>query len=525
MSRISLVNRLAVYFAATAMVISILSSIVVRDVCATMPDCPPAAAITWIESHSIGSRDSRISQLSPSPEQLDPGGMFSRPVFPPRPQTLLLSTCFPSATNGSQRLVAQAPTPATATNKELLVDENQLAALGIRVLQGRHLTLYTDLRSTREVDELPAVFDLAVPQLCSYFQIDPTTASNFRVHCSLIQDKARFSRAGLFPDDLPPFPHGFNRGTTAWVYEQPSAYYRRHLVIHEGTHALMESILGAAGPPWYREGMAELLATHQWQNGKLTLKYFPQDKRETPEWGRIKIIKDEIKANRGMPLVDIMRYDTRAHLRNEAYAWSWAATIFFDTLPETQQAFRDLRKAVNQSPKQFNRDFYDQLRKQWSHLQEQWQTFILEIDYGYDLASNVIARVPVNDLVGNATTTVSATRGWQSSAIRVQAGRKYRITATGRFQIGADEQPWFSEAGGITLQYHAGRPLGLLLAAVTDESRPLVGVTPLSKPIGIGLEAELVPKSTGTLFLRINDSPASLADNQGALTVKIEAID
>ena len=220
-----------------------------------------------------------------------------------------------------------------------------------------------------------------------------------------------------------------------------------------------------------------------------------------------------------------MRYDTRAHLRNEAYAWSWAATTFFDTLPETQQAFRDLRKAVQQPPRQFNRDFYDQFRAQWSHLQEQWQLFILEIEYGYDLAHSAIARRAVTDLAGSATTRVLATRGWQSTAVRVQAGRKYRIQATGRFQIGADAQPWLSEANGITLQYHAGKPLGVLLAAVTDESKPLVGVTPLSKPIRIGSEAELIPQFTGTLFLRINDSPAQLSDNEGMLNVKIEAVD
>ncbi len=419
-------------------------------------------------------------------------------------------------------VVAQESPPSSQDGE---VDEQQLTALGIRVLRGRHLTLYTDLRTDREVDELPEIFDLAVPQLCRYFEIEPTAAKNFRVHCSLIQDKARFSRAGLFPDDLPPFPHGFNRGTTAWVYEQPSAYYRRHLVIHEGTHAFMETLLGSAGPPWYREGMAELLATHRWQGGQLTLKYFPQHKQETPEWGRIKIIKDQIEVNRGMSLVDIMRYDTRAHLRNEAYAWSWAATVFFDTLPETQQAFRKLPKTVNQPPQQFNRDFYDQLRKQWSHLQEQWQIFVLEIAYGYDLTKNAITRGPVQDLAGETTAKVLAARGWQSSAIRVQAGRQYKISATGKFQIGADEQPWISEAGGITLEYYQGKPIGTLLAAVSNESKPLVGVTPLNKPVAIGFEAMLIPAATGTLFLRINDSPARLSDNQGSLSVKIEAMD
>ena len=40
---------------------------------------------------------------------------------------------------------------------------------GIRKLEGKHITLYTDLPAAREVDELPRVFDAAVPLWCDYF--------------------------------------------------------------------------------------------------------------------------------------------------------------------------------------------------------------------------------------------------------------------------------------------------------------------------------------------------------------------
>ena len=45
-------------------------------------------------------------------------------------------------------------------------DVARLADAGIRRLTGKHLTLYTDLPTQREVDELPEVFDRAVPQWC-----------------------------------------------------------------------------------------------------------------------------------------------------------------------------------------------------------------------------------------------------------------------------------------------------------------------------------------------------------------------
>src|SRR5690606_33067247 len=61
--------------------------------------------------------------------------------------------------------------------------------------------------------------------------------------------------------DLPPFAHGRHRDLEFWAYDQPTDYYRRHLVIHEATHCFM-STGGFVPPPWYMEGMAELFATH-----------------------------------------------------------------------------------------------------------------------------------------------------------------------------------------------------------------------------------------------------------------------
>ncbi len=46
----------------------------------------------------------------------------------------------------------------------------------LRTLQGKHLTLITDVASSREVDDLPKAFDAAFPQWCEYFHIDaPST--------------------------------------------------------------------------------------------------------------------------------------------------------------------------------------------------------------------------------------------------------------------------------------------------------------------------------------------------------------
>ena len=59
------------------------------------------------------------------------------------------------------------------------------------------------------------------------------------------------------------FLHGLSTGSDLWLYDQPSAYYRRHLLLHEGTHAFMGKFLGGCGPGWYMEGTAELFGTHR----------------------------------------------------------------------------------------------------------------------------------------------------------------------------------------------------------------------------------------------------------------------
>lgn len=398
----------------------------------------------------------------------------------------------------------------------------RLAAAGIRVLTGRHLILYTDVAADPAVDELPGVFDAAVPQWCEYFGIPPDQVGGWRMSGCLMRQSARFSGVGLLPADLPPFLHGYQRGDQLWWNEQPTEYYRRHLLLHEGTHAFMKRWLGGAGPPWYMEGTAELLGTHRWQHGQLELGVFPATKEDTPGWGRIKIVRDELAAGRGMLLTRIMGYDQRAHLRNEPYGWCWAATAFLDRHPATQAAFRELRNQVADDSLDFSRRFVERLAPAWSAVQHDWQLFVLELDYGYDVPRMAIDARPVRDVPADgALVRVAADRGWQSSGLRLEAGRTYRITASGRYQVHHLPEPWWCEPGGVTIRYVSGRPLGMLLAAVRDEQQARPGLSPLAAPQPIGLDHAWQIPEGGTLYLKINDSPSGLADNAGQLTVRV----
>jgi hypothetical protein len=400
------------------------------------------------------------------------------------------------------------------------VEAGRIAAAGIRTLPGKYVTVHTDLPAG-EVDELPAVFDAAVPLWCEYFRVDIARVAAWRPTACVMKDKERFAGAGLFDDSLPPFPHGYSRGSQFWLYEQPSAYYRRHLLLHEGTHCFMNGFLGGAGPPWYMEGIAELLATHHWQAGKLQMAIMPRSKEDVPYWGRVKIIRDEYAAGRGMSLAQILAYDRHAHLRNEPYGWCWGAAAFFDAHPKTQGAFRELRASAADTTTAFSRRFAERLKADWPDIDQDWQLFVLHCDYGYDFARAAVVHRPVSDLpAGGVTATIAADRGWQSTGVRLVAGKTYTLTASGRYQVGSDPKPWLCEPQGVTIQYHAGRPLGMLLAAVKPDQG--TGMSPLASPQTMGRSGQIAPTSNGTLYLSINEAASGLADNAGTLEVHIQ---
>ena len=400
------------------------------------------------------------------------------------------------------------------------IDGQRIATAGIRKVAGKHIALFTDLPAG-EVDELPGVFDAAVPLWCDYFGIRRADAEGWKTVGFVMRDKEPFVGTGLYLDSLPPFPNGYSMGSQLWIYDQPSAYYRRHLLLHEGTHLFMYRWLGGAGPPWYMEGLAELLGTHRWEGGKLTLGVMPRSKEEVPYWGRVKIVRDEYAVGRGLSLIDVMNYDGQAHLKQEPYGWCWAAAAFLDGHPLTQRAFRELQSDVRLARDDFSQKLRERLKDHWTAISEDWQLFVLQCDYGYDFARAAVARKPATALLpGGAKVSVASNRGWQSTGIKLAAGKTYAITASGRFTVAGGDKPWPCEAGGVTIRYHNGLPLGLLLGVVYDEDTPST-VSPLATPESIGVDAHWKPANSGTLYLSINEAASGLADNRGTLEVQI----
>ena len=410
---------------------------------------------------------------------------------------------------------AQSPADWPAPRR---IDPQRAAAVGIREITSRHLRLITDVPPSPDVDELPAVFDAAIPLWAEYFHVSPDKFKNWQVQAFLIQDRAKFAALGLLPEQNPDYINGYALGNEFWFDEQPSDYYRRHLLLHEGTHSFMLAFLGAGGPGWYMEGTAELFGTHHWQDSQLELRIIPENREAVPMWGRIKLIREAVKAGKALSLDEVLAISNRQALEVDAYAWCWALAKFLDSHPRYGEKFRKLAAQVKQTD--FNVRFRKLYHKEWTGLQFEWQAFLAALDYGYDTERMAVKHGAANPLEGTASTTIAVDRGWQQAPWLLRKGQKYSLKSTGRYEIANDDKPWPCEPGGVTLRYHDGHPLGILLGELRTKKK----AGKFSQPLVLGLQATLTPEDDAVLYLRVNDSPAELSDNRGTLEVRIEPV-
>ena len=409
------------------------------------------------------------------------------------------------------------------------LDERALRSQNIRVLKGKHLTLCTDLPSSSDINRLPEVFDCAVLEYCRFFGVDPKHCETWSTRGCLIDDLEKFRAVDL----LGPFPTnlvGYSIDDRLWVLEQKSDYFRRHLLLHEGVHGFMNYVFGTCGPEWYMESTAEYLATHCWENGRLELGVIPEHTEALPGWRRIEMLKGDIKAGNMKTAERIMRSSVRQPVRQGEppvdYAWVWAFGYLLDRHPQYHDVYSDMTRWL--TFRDFSNRFYLQLADHWGELQVDWLCLLDELDYGYDVPRMVIDTQLGKPLTSRLTVDVDASRGWQNSGVALEAGQTYHITASGRYQLGNSQKPWFAEPNGVTLRYNKGQPVGLLLGAVVpdglfdSEDEILPKDVPFLSPTLIGSELELTPDQSGTLYLRINDSPAELDDNEGSCHVVFE---
>lgn len=390
-------------------------------------------------------------------------------------------------------------------------------------VEGKSIRLHTDLASVEEANRLVASFDAAVPQWVKFWDLPPNALQNWKVEACVIRDKAEFVRAGLIPLEVPDFPFGYALGNEVWVLAQQSEYYTRHLLLHEGVHSLAFFVFGGAGPTWFMEGTADLLATHSGSSAALKINQIPASREEVPYWGRFKRIK-QLRDEAKVPTLEtVMRYQPNLKGDVGTYSWSWAATMLLHSYPDYREAFFAAARDGDDGPA-FNRKLRTSLAEQWPIVAARWRLMCHDLDYGFDWPRELV-ELSVSDRIWDGrplSVKVAANRGWQSIGVRIPGGAKVQLTPSGQITLATTTRPWISEAPGVTVEYHRGRPLGQLLACVlpnaTDQQAEYL--PPLDvQPITEGTTVEVPAFSW--LLLRVNDSSGKLADNNGEYQLDI----
>jgi hypothetical protein len=412
-------------------------------------------------------------------------------------------------------------TRARAQNAPRAIDVRRIEAAGLRVLEGTHVRMVTDLPSAPAVDELPAVFDAAMPLWAERFDVPAAKWRDAKWVGFLVQDRAKFAALGLMPAERLEFLSGYANGWEFWLVEQPSDYYRRHLWLHEGTHAFMQVMLGGAGAPWYMEGMAELLGTHTWRHGKLALSAMPAQREDMPMWGRVKLVRDAVRAGHAWPLERVLAVDNRRSMPTDEYAWTWALAALLDGHPRFQERFRALSADVRDP--RFTEKFRKLFAEDWVDLLAEWDAMAGAVDYGYDVATMAMVHAE-NAPVESASrrSTILVNRGWQSAGWILRAGQSYRVSAGGRYTLVRNGEKWPCEPGGVTIDYYDGRPVGKLIGALRAvDGAPMEGASFL-RPVAIGLGATVTATRDSELYLRVSDDPIWISKSSGKIDVRIE---
>ncbi|HMF07659.1 MAG TPA: hypothetical protein VKJ00_00910, partial [Thermoanaerobaculia bacterium] len=296
------------------------------------------------------------------------------------------------------------------------------------------------------------------------------------------------------------------------------------LFLHEGTHCFMMALPNRSNNAvWYMEGMAELFGTHAInEHGTARFRILPARREQVEGLGRILLVEKEAREKGPRTIDDVT--SLAPIVTNDAYAWSWALCAFLDGHPKYRERFR-LAGSIVTTGGGAEIDLPRIYKDDWTELSEEWLVFAGNLCHGYDIERTVLDLAQGKWEPGSKVKVeVAADRGWQSSGVLVEAGKTYVISAEGNFVLAEEPRPWESEPQGISIRYHAGLPLGMLVAAIRSTrpgSSPPPRTTMLSV-LPIGRERLLRPAVTGTLYLRLNDFWNGLADNSGFVQVTIE---
>ena len=298
-------------------------------------------------------------------------------------------------------------------------------------------------------------------------------------------------------------------------------------MLHEGVHSLAFAAFGGAGPVWYQEGTAELLATHRGLGGELQVNQIPMHRDDVPYWGRFKLMGQLREEGKIPPLEKVMQFQPDLQGDVATYGWSWAATMILHAYPEYRDAFFAAARNGRTVGPGFNRELVQSLQEEWPILAARWRVLCHDLDYGFDWSRERID-LSVRDPMWDGkpiSMSVAADRGWQSIGFRIPKGVNIHLEPSGEVTLATTTRPWLSQPAGITFEFHRGRPLGQLLLCVLPNAIELGAETISPLPIqSVTAETMIEVPEYSWLLFRVNDGVDQLADNEGQYRVVVSSV-
>jgi len=389
---------------------------------------------------------------------------------------------------------------------------------------GRYIDLTTDLENANQIETLVESFDAAAEQWFEFWKVDQAAVGTWRVSACVMADEAPFRQQNLIPDAVPDFPFGYTIDDHLWVRVQPSQYYTRHLLLHEGAHSLAFHLFGGAGPTWYMEGTAEMLATHAKAGNNIQINRIPLDREQVPYWGRFRMIDRLRREERIPPIEKVMQFQPQLFDNVAPYSLSWAAAMMFHRYPNYNETFYAAARRGRDAAALFNRRFYQRLRRQWPTVRARWHLLTHELDYGFDWQRHRVD-LSADDPLWNGqaiTAMVAAEEGWQSAGVRFAPGTKLNLIPSGEVILETEPKPWLSHPPGVTIRYHRGRPLGQLLVCILPNAAPDTEYLQPLQIVPLPESQRLEIDEFSWLLFRVNDAPGDLANNDGTYEVVID---
>ncbi len=360
-----------------------------------------------------------------------------------------------------------------------------------------HFLLHSDM-APKDAKRLLARLETIQGLIARYWGRPPAGV----IECFVVADLNHWPAGSLHPAGLEKIRSGGGITLTATrtlggqkVEARATVYAvaRDGVAQHESVHAYCGQTFGAGGPLWYAEGMAEM--GHFWQPDDTSVKIDPH-------------VLDYLRHAEPQSLDEIVNTNSALNMATDSwrnYAWRWALCHMLANNPNYASRFRPLGLGFLTEQDVSFEDTYGAVAKQ---VDFEYRFFVGHVDQGYrvDLTSWDWKKKfkPLTDAA--VQVKVEARRGWQPTGATLKAGRTYEFSTTGAWQV----DPAGPELSADGDARGDGRLLGVLF---NDFS--------LGEPFDLGVSGTLSLAAEGQLYVRASKAWNKLADNKGAVTLKL----